>query len=201
MGHKYVKEEDTFSTSANGTVPKPTAQEVSDHKFLRSDGTWQSGGGGGGGASELNDLSDVDLENVADGDMLIYSSLLSAFTNKKYKTQSSVKTPSDAKSGSRLMSFFIGSAGSSTATFTVFSYGDYQDISGLIVHRAGVDAVAYGSDTGGAVPNRYSSRLTGNQSVSVLVDTTARTISFTLPNWDSAYFIGFTSMTYIGNQS
>lgn len=46
MGHKYVKEEDTFNTSQNGTVPKPTAQEVSDNKFLRADGTWGSGAGG-----------------------------------------------------------------------------------------------------------------------------------------------------------
>lgn len=49
MSHKYVKEEDTFSTLQNGTVPKPTVQEVSDNKVLRADGTWvvQSGGGGG----------------------------------------------------------------------------------------------------------------------------------------------------------
>lgn len=46
MSHKYVKEEDTFSTSANGTVPKPTAQEVTDNKFLRADGSWASGAGG-----------------------------------------------------------------------------------------------------------------------------------------------------------
>lgn len=50
MGHKYVKEEDTFSTSANGTVPKPTAQEVTDGKVLGADGTWVEGGGGGGGS-------------------------------------------------------------------------------------------------------------------------------------------------------
>lgn len=47
MGHKYVKEEDTFNTFANGTVPKPTAQEIADNKFLRADGTWRTGGGGG----------------------------------------------------------------------------------------------------------------------------------------------------------
>ena len=46
MGHKYVKENETFNTSRNGTVPKPTGQEVTDNKFLRADGTWQSGGGG-----------------------------------------------------------------------------------------------------------------------------------------------------------
>lgn len=46
MGHKYIKEEDTFSTSQNGTVPKPTAQEVSDNKFLRADGSWAAGAGG-----------------------------------------------------------------------------------------------------------------------------------------------------------
>lgn len=47
MGHKYLKEDDTFSTSANGAVPKPTAQEVTDNKFLRADGNWAKGGGGG----------------------------------------------------------------------------------------------------------------------------------------------------------
>lgn len=48
MGHRYVKEEDTFSTSANGTVPKPTAGDISNNKVLRADGSWvqQSGGGG-----------------------------------------------------------------------------------------------------------------------------------------------------------
>lgn len=51
MGHKYVKEEDTFNTSANGTVPKPTAQEVSDNKYLRADGTWKNPPGGGGGSN------------------------------------------------------------------------------------------------------------------------------------------------------
>lgn len=47
MGHKYVKEEDTFSTSQNGTVPKPTAQEVTDNKVLRADGSWAAQSGGG----------------------------------------------------------------------------------------------------------------------------------------------------------
>lgn len=51
MGHKYVKDNEIFTTSQNGVVPKPTAQEVSDNKVLRADGSWveQSGGGGGGG--------------------------------------------------------------------------------------------------------------------------------------------------------
>lgn len=51
MGHEYVKEGDTFSTSRNGTVPKPTAQEVSDGKVLGANGQWVAGGGGGGGDS------------------------------------------------------------------------------------------------------------------------------------------------------
>ena len=51
MGHKYVKEEDTFSTSQNGTVPKPTAQEVSDGKVLSASGSWVANSGGGGGST------------------------------------------------------------------------------------------------------------------------------------------------------
>lgn len=54
MSHKYVKEEDTFSTLQNGTVPKPTAQEVSDGKVLSADGTWVPQSGGGGGTSNRN---------------------------------------------------------------------------------------------------------------------------------------------------
>jgi hypothetical protein len=51
MGHKYIKEDETFSTLQNGLVPKPTAAQVSDNNVLRADGSWvaQSGGGGGGG--------------------------------------------------------------------------------------------------------------------------------------------------------
>ena len=56
MGHKYVKEEDTFSTAANGTVPKPTAQDVSNNRFLRADGTWANGGGGGGSEVEADQI-------------------------------------------------------------------------------------------------------------------------------------------------
>lgn len=51
MSHRYVKEDETFTTNRNGTVPKPTGQDVTDNKFLRADGTWQSGGGGGGGST------------------------------------------------------------------------------------------------------------------------------------------------------
>jgi len=48
MGHKYVKEDETFNTSRNGTVPKPTQADVTANKVLRADGSWvaQSGGGG-----------------------------------------------------------------------------------------------------------------------------------------------------------
>lgn len=57
MAHKYVKEEDTFSTSQNGTVPKPTAQEVTDNKVLRADGSWVAQSGGGGGTSNYDQLT------------------------------------------------------------------------------------------------------------------------------------------------
>lgn len=46
MGHKYVKEDETFNTSQNGVVPKPTAQDITNNKFLRADGNWASGAGG-----------------------------------------------------------------------------------------------------------------------------------------------------------
>lgn len=82
MSHKYVKEEDTFSTSQNGVVPKPTAQEVSDNKYLRADGTWKNPpGGGGGGASEFADLDDVSFSNLQNGQIPKYNSTTQKWEN------------------------------------------------------------------------------------------------------------------------
>lgn len=50
MGHEYVKEPEVFNTTRNGTVPKPSAQDVTDGKYLKADGTWDTPSGGGGGA-------------------------------------------------------------------------------------------------------------------------------------------------------
>ena len=80
MGHKYIKEEDTFSTSQNGTVPKPTAAEVSANKFLRADGSWANGGGGGG-ASEFADLDDVSFSNLQNGQIPKYNSTTQKWEN------------------------------------------------------------------------------------------------------------------------
>jgi len=68
MGHKYVKEEDTFSTSANGTVPKPTAQEASDGKVLGADGTWVLPGG----SQSLSGLTDTEITTPSSGQVLKY---------------------------------------------------------------------------------------------------------------------------------
>ena len=50
MGHEYIKESDTFSTTHNGAVPKPSAQDVTDGKYLKANGVWDTPAGGGGGA-------------------------------------------------------------------------------------------------------------------------------------------------------
>lgn len=71
MGHLYVKENETFSTSRNGTVPKPTAADVSANKILQADGTWVDNSGSGGGA--LDDLSDVSISSPVAGHSLVYN--------------------------------------------------------------------------------------------------------------------------------
>lgn len=75
MGHKYVKENETFNTDRNGTVPKPTASDVSNNKVLRADGSWvPQSGGGGGGSSSLSGLDDVSINSPEDGEFLRYFS-------------------------------------------------------------------------------------------------------------------------------
>ena len=59
MGHKYVKEEDTFSTSQNGTVPKPTAADVNAGKVLGANGQWVTNSGGGGSSHNYSTSEQV----------------------------------------------------------------------------------------------------------------------------------------------
>ena len=71
MAHEYIKENDTFSTSRNGTVPKPTSEEVSANKVLRADGRWveQSGGSSVVSDVEVNGTSVVNEQGVAEIDL------------------------------------------------------------------------------------------------------------------------------------
>ena len=81
MAHKYLKEEDTFSTSQNGAVPKPTAAEETAGKYLKANGTWGTpSGGGGGGSSTLAGLDDVALSSPSNGQVLKYNG-----TNAKWE--------------------------------------------------------------------------------------------------------------------
>lgn len=78
MGHEYVKENETFNVNRNGTVPKPTQQDISDGKVLKADGTW---GAGGGGASALSDLTDVNLSSLQDHQPLRYDATNQEWVN------------------------------------------------------------------------------------------------------------------------
>ena len=67
MGHEYIKESDTFSTSRNGTVPKPTQQDVTNNKVLRADGSWVAQSGGGGGSSHTYSTTEQLIGTWIDG--------------------------------------------------------------------------------------------------------------------------------------
>lgn len=71
MGNKYVKEDETFNTSRNGVVPKPTRQDVTDGKVLGADGNWKNAGGSD--VEYLGDLSDVNTSGASSGDVLTYN--------------------------------------------------------------------------------------------------------------------------------
>lgn len=86
MAHKYVKEDETFNTSRNGVVPKPTASDISNNKVLRADGSWVAqSGGGGGGSSTLVGLDDVDVNNLSDKDILSYNASSQKFKNVAFE--------------------------------------------------------------------------------------------------------------------
>lgn len=76
---KYTPHEMVGATAsangASGIVPKPT---ISDReKYLRGDGTWQDAQG----ASAVSDLTDVNLNNLANGEILKYNSTTQKWEN------------------------------------------------------------------------------------------------------------------------
>ena len=96
MGHKYVKENETFNTSRNGTVPKPTQADVTNNKILQADGSWVSQSGGGGGSSTLAGLSDVVLSSPSDSQILQYDDTSSKWINANPPaSSSSIETLTD----------------------------------------------------------------------------------------------------------
>mgnify|MGYP007038180465 CR=1 FL=1 len=63
LDENKVGKTETFNTSRNGVVPKPTQADITNEKVLRADGVWveQSGGGGGGGGHIYVDKDDEQM--------------------------------------------------------------------------------------------------------------------------------------------
>lgn len=63
LDENKVDKTETFNTSRNGVVPKPTQADITNEKVLRADGVWveQSGGGGGGGGHTYVDKDDEQM--------------------------------------------------------------------------------------------------------------------------------------------
>lgn len=197
MGHEYIKESDTFSTSHNGTVPKPTASDVSNNKILRADGSWVAqSGGGGGGSSTLAGLDDVLLTSIANGQILQWDADSQKFVNKGKVNSDSVKTPQDSNSGQRLASRYIGAAESSQATFQFVKFtGPWQDLTGIIIHRHGLTSISYGINGSYSVDTSDTSYISGRSSShmpTASYDSSTHIISITLKSYEWAYFIGAT---------
>lgn len=64
LDENKVGKSDTFNTTRNGVVPKPTQADITNEKVLRADGAWveQSGGGGGGGGHTIVDNAGTSLQ-------------------------------------------------------------------------------------------------------------------------------------------
>ena len=69
---------DGTAAGTHGLVPAPTASDT--NKYLKSDGTWATVSGGGG-ASDLDDLTDVDITSPTGGQILKYNSTTQKWEN------------------------------------------------------------------------------------------------------------------------
>ena len=67
----------TAEDGTSGLLPAPTTADV--NKFFKGDGTWASAGAGS--VEELNDIGDVDITDVADGQVLTYDGTANKWVN------------------------------------------------------------------------------------------------------------------------
>lgn len=135
------------TSSANGkkgVVPQPLIADKD--KFLRGDGTWATPSGGGG-ASALEDLTDVDLTSLEDGQILKWDDSSSKWVNAdesqgssgtitqalayKYLTPTAYGNLSSAEKSNGMLYLISDNGDGSTGFFTnyrVISPTDYENL-------------------------------------------------------------------------
>lgn len=154
MGHKYVKEDETFNTTQNGVVPKPTAQEVTDNKFLRADGTWKNPPGGGGGSGHEYSTTENVVGTWIDGKPVYEKTIYHAGG-----TYGSVDVPHNISNLKRVISLSTSVSDSAGASFA----------SQYVLARISSDGVNVGISTiNDSVIQYYVPSAFGNRIVDIL---------------------------------
>lgn len=122
--------------SATGTPSATT--------FLRGDNTWAAGGGG---ASVLDDLTDVTITSVADGDVLTYDAGTSAWVNQAPAT--------GGGPGSHAYWRVAGSESGLVANYVAYSAMAFKDTGGSSIATTGGTAIESAHFSSFAVANLF----------------------------------------------
>ena len=133
---------DTGSTGADGTSPTIVVKTSSSTEYVLTitdkNGSYDTpnlkGSGGGSGASALSDLTDIDLQNLANGQALVYDSTASKWKNVALSTVATTGSYNDLLNKPAIPtktsdltndSNFVASS----ALATVATTGSYSDLS------------------------------------------------------------------------
>ena len=147
--------------------------------------------GGGSGATELNDLSDVEITNPTNGQILSFDEALAKFKNVA-PVSSVIKTENDTGQG--IYCFKVGATTGNSKEVLFGSFGAYGDATGVFLARTSFTQMSFSCGANySSVNNRLFKNVvsTDSRSLSKRWDASTGKLYITIPDWEDVWFIGF----------
>lgn len=155
MGHKYVKEDDTFSVTQNGVVPKPTAADITGNKVLQANGQWVAqSGGGGGGSSHTYSTNEQVIGTWIDGTP-VYEITVESTTTRDGSVSTSQSVSTGASDIKELIDLRGAVSYGANTAWLPFTFSDNAS-SGLTNSRVKIIAVGNDGNVFFEIGNNYN---------------------------------------------
>lgn len=161
--------------------------------------------GGNDGASELNDLSDVLLNSLVNGQILKWNASDGKFENENLYDSNSIIPPNISGSGSKIFSKFIGY--SQADAYTSFPFveftGAWQSVIGIVFSRSsGIYGYNFMVNASYGVQREVKTTIIepdSSRKPTFSYNSSTHILSVSLGNWEYGYFIGFCDGRFVSS--